>query len=164
MSLIPSGTRAAIVSCLVFVFVALALPVAQQPPPTFRTGVEAVVLDVSVLDKDRRPVRGLTAADFTILEDGKPHDIRTFKAIDMEDVVETLPAPWLREVAPHPRAAGRQPPLVFGGREIYNRQQMEANRLCDCATRCSACGKTKLALEDPNGGRPHQREFQAGRS
>jgi VWFA-related protein len=99
MSFIPSGARAAIVTCLVCVFVALAFPVAQQPPPTFRAGVEAVVLDVSVLDKDRRPVRGLTAADFTILEDGKAQDIRTFKAIDMEDVVEALPAPWVREVA-----------------------------------------------------------------
>ena len=103
MPLIPSGTRAVIVTCLVFVGVALALPVAQQPPPTFRTGVEAVVLDVSVLDQDRRPVRGLTAADFTILEDGKPQDIRTFKALDLEDVVETLPAPWVREVAPDVR-------------------------------------------------------------
>ncbi len=102
MPFIPSGTRAVIVSCLVFVLVALALPVAQQPP-TFRTGVEAVVLDVSVLDKDRRPVRGLTVADFTVLEDGKAQDIRTFKAIDMEDVVETLPAPWVREVAPDVR-------------------------------------------------------------
>ena len=99
MSFIPSGARVAIVACLVVVFVALALPVAQQPP-TFRTGVEAVVMDVSVLDKDRRPVRGLTAGDFTVLEDGKPQDIRTFKAIDTEDVVETLPAPWVREVAP----------------------------------------------------------------
>ena len=61
------------------------------------------MLDVSVLDKDRRPVRGLTAADFTVLEDGKPQDVRTFKAIDMEDVVETLPAPWVREVAPDVR-------------------------------------------------------------
>ena len=41
-------------------------------PPTFRTGVDAVQLDVSVLDKDRRPVRGLTAADFTVLENSKP--------------------------------------------------------------------------------------------
>jgi VWFA-related protein len=101
MSFIPSGTRAVIVTCLVLL--PLALLVAQQPPPTFRTGVEAVVLDVSVLDKDRRPVRGLTAADFTILEDGKPQDVRTFKAIDLEDVVETLPAPWVREVAPDTR-------------------------------------------------------------
>ena len=100
MSFIPPGTRAVIVSCLVFLPLALAFLVAQQPPPTFRAGVEAVVLDVSVLDKDRRPVRGLTAADFTILEDGKPQDIRTFKAIDLDDVVESLPAPWVREVAP----------------------------------------------------------------
>ncbi len=112
MPFIPSGTRAVIVICLVFVFVALALPVAQQPP-TFRTGVEAVVLDVSVLDKDRRPVRGLTTADFTILEDGKPQDIRTFKAIDMEDVVETLPAPWVREVAPDIRRNDE-----FGGHRV----------------------------------------------
>ena len=103
MSFIPSGTRAVIVSGLVFVLLALASPVAQQTPPTFRSGVEAVVLDVSVLDKDRRPVRGLTAADFTILEDGTPQTTQTFRAIDMEDVVESLPAPWVREVAPDVR-------------------------------------------------------------
>jgi hypothetical protein len=34
--------------------------------PTFRTGVDVVQVDVSVLDKDRRPLRGLTQADFTI--------------------------------------------------------------------------------------------------
>ena len=73
---------------------------AQQPPPTFRAGVEAVVLDVSVLDKDRRPVRGLTVVDFTILEDGRPQAVRTFKAIDFEDVVDVTAASWTREVAP----------------------------------------------------------------
>jgi hypothetical protein len=38
----------------------LAFPQNQspQPIPRFRTGVEGVVVDVSVLDKDRRPVRG----------------------------------------------------------------------------------------------------------
>ena len=49
---------------------------------TFRTGVELVRLDVSVLDKDRRPIRGLTAQDFTILEDGKPQPIAAFSAIE----------------------------------------------------------------------------------
>jgi VWFA-related protein len=103
MSFIPSESHAAVATCLVSLLLPVAFPVAQQPPPTFRTGVEAVVMDVSVLDKDRRPVRGLTVADFTIVEDGKPQDIRTFKAIDLEDVVETLPARWVREVAPDVR-------------------------------------------------------------
>jgi VWFA-related protein len=101
MTLRPTATRCAGVVGLGATLLALgAGATAQQPPPTFRTGVEAVVLDVSVLDKDRQPVRGLTAADFTVLEDGKPQDLRTFKAIDLEDVVETFPAPWVREVAP----------------------------------------------------------------
>jgi hypothetical protein len=47
----------------------------QEPAPTFRSGVELIQLDVSVLDKDRRPVQGLTAADFTVLVDGQPRPI-----------------------------------------------------------------------------------------
>lgn len=83
----------------------LAFPRIQspQPVPRFRTGVEGVVVDVSVLDKDRRPVRGLTAADFAIVEDGKPQSITAFTAIDMPDVVQTPSAPWLRGVAPDVR-------------------------------------------------------------
>ncbi len=71
----------------------------QQPPPAFRGGVNLVVVDVSVLDRDRSPVRGLTSADFTILEDGKPQAITTFSEIHVPDVVTTT-APWTREVAP----------------------------------------------------------------
>jgi VWFA-related protein len=100
MSFIPSGTRAVIVTCLVFVLVALALPVAQQPPPTFRTGIEAVVLDVSVLDRNRMPVRGLTASDFTIIEDGVAQTLKTFAAIDIPEPAPTPSAPWVREIAP----------------------------------------------------------------
>ncbi|MCX6539563.1 MAG: VWA domain-containing protein [Acidobacteria bacterium] len=80
--------------------VALLVGNAQQPPPKFKSSVEAVVLDVSVLDKDRRPVRGLTASDFTVLEDGKPQEIGTFTAIDLEDVIDVKAAPWTRQVAP----------------------------------------------------------------
>ncbi len=40
--------------------------------------------------------RGLTAADFTILEDGQPQTIRTFKAIDLGDIGAAEPV-WLRE-------------------------------------------------------------------
>lgn len=56
---------------------------AQQAPPTFRAATEAVVIDASVLDRNRHPVRGLTAVDFTILEDGQPQAIRTFQEVDL---------------------------------------------------------------------------------
>src|SRR6476619_222256 len=64
----------------------------QTPPPTFRIGVDAVQLDVSVLDAQRRPVRGLTAADFTVLEDCKPRRIVQFSAVELPSVVPAAPA------------------------------------------------------------------------
>ena len=82
---------------------ALSIPLpAQQPQVTFQSGVDVVLVDVSVLDKDRRPIRGLTAADFTILEDGKPRDIAAFTAVELPaaPVVGTAAtaASWVRDV------------------------------------------------------------------
>jgi len=56
---------------------------AQDPaiPPAFKAGVELIQIDVSVLDGKRQPVRGLTAADFTVFEDGYARPIRVFEAI-----------------------------------------------------------------------------------
>ena len=45
--------------------------------------VEAVSLDVSVLDAHRHPVVGLKAEDFSILEDGRPRPIVAFAAVDV---------------------------------------------------------------------------------
>lgn len=67
---------------------------------TFRSGVDLVQVDVSVLDKQRHPVRGLTAADFTLLEDGKPRPIAAFSAVELPGRVETGEAPWMRDVPP----------------------------------------------------------------
>ena len=59
----------------------------QQPPPTaegnpanpvFRTTTRLVQVDVVVTDKQGKPVSGLTQADFTLLQDGKPQQIRVF--------------------------------------------------------------------------------------
>jgi len=59
---------------------AIAQDARQQP--TFKTGVQLVRIDVSVLDGKRQPLRGLRASDFSVLEDGQPRPIRSFQAID----------------------------------------------------------------------------------
>jgi len=80
--------------------VAVAAP-QPHPPQTFRAGVDVVQVDVSVLDKDRRPVRGLSASDFTILEDGKPRPVVAFVPVEIaqRESVEGR-ASWVRDVAP----------------------------------------------------------------
>ena len=67
---------------------ALATQAHPQATPTFPSGVELVRIDVVVLDKDGKPVIGLTAADFEVTEGGKPHAIASFEPI----VVRAPPA------------------------------------------------------------------------
>ena len=71
----------------------------QQAPPSFRSRLDVVHLDVSVLDRQRRPVRGLTAADFTVLEDGKPQPVSVFSAIDVPAPPLEPPAKWAQSVS-----------------------------------------------------------------
>ncbi len=81
---------------------------AQQPAapqqPVFRANTELVQLDISVLDKDRHPVRDLKASDFTVLEDGKPQPVVAFTAVDVPDPPPSSSEPaektWTRNVAP----------------------------------------------------------------
>ena len=67
-------------------------PQAQQRP-TFRGGVELVQVDVVVLDEQGRPVRGLTADDFTILDRRKPQEIATFAELAHVREDDGLPRP-----------------------------------------------------------------------
>ena len=55
----------------------------QEPPPTFRQGVETLQLSVIVTDSEGNPVSGLTADDFEILENKAPRPITTFAAVDI---------------------------------------------------------------------------------
>lgn len=79
----------------------LALEARPQDPAqlTFRSTADLVDVDVSVLDGDRLPVRGLTAADFTVLEEGRPRPIVAFSAVDLRPR-EQPSARWMTRVAP----------------------------------------------------------------
>ena len=79
-------------------------PVPEAPPPVpqFKSSVDVVHLDVSVLDRNRRPVRGLKPSDFTILEEGKPQQIAVFEAVDIPEA-EPPSTGWMRDVAPDVR-------------------------------------------------------------
>lgn len=56
---------------------------AQQP--TFRTTVDLVHFGVSVVDKQGKPVTGLTADDFHVLENGKAQSLKYFTAGSPEE-------------------------------------------------------------------------------
>ena len=65
-------------------------PVAPQTAPaqpTFRSGVELLAVDVSVVDKDGRPVTGLTPADFTVEVGGRRRTVVRSEFIDFTQPV-----------------------------------------------------------------------------
>jgi VWFA-related protein len=71
----------------------------QQVPPVFRGEVDLIRLDVSVLERDRRPVTGLRPADFTVIEDGTPQKIAAFTEV-VVPAREAKPTAWMRHARP----------------------------------------------------------------
>src|SRR5438105_2303253 len=63
--------------------------VGQQPTPSFRGGVNLILVDVVVRDRSDAIVRGLTADDFELLEDGVRQQIVTFA---FEEIGKSAPA------------------------------------------------------------------------
>lgn len=59
-------------------------PPRPQPaePLTFPSDIRMIRLDVSVVDGSGRPVRGLTALNFSVREDGRPVELSFFEAME----------------------------------------------------------------------------------
>ena len=75
---------------------------AQEPArsdQTFRTGVDVIRLDVTVLDKKRQPIRGLTANDFVVKENGRVQRIVAVTEVD-GSAADPAPSAWMRHAAP----------------------------------------------------------------
>ncbi len=76
---------------------------APDAQSAFRARVDLIPVDVSVLDANRRPVRGLTAGDFRVFEDGKPREIVAFSVVDIPAAPEPAAdrigtaAAWVRD-------------------------------------------------------------------
>lgn len=66
-----------------------ALPTQTGP---IRATSDVVRIDVEVTDKSGKPVKGLTADQFTITDDGKPQKISTFAYSDIEKIETAAPA------------------------------------------------------------------------
>jgi VWFA-related protein len=109
----------------------------QEPPSRFRSGVDLVTVDAVIVDKDGRPVEGLTRADFTITEDGKAQQITYFEAVAVDaPVVDRAAAP---PPAPHPPVStnvgqrfaaqtGRAFAIVFDDHNLTRAQGDQARR------------------------------------
>jgi len=74
-------------------------PAPQSSPPLFRSGIDVVQLDVSVIDKNRLPIQGLGRADFRISEDGDDQSIVGVDEVTLPDRSHASAA-WLHLVPP----------------------------------------------------------------
>ena len=104
---------------------------AQQDVPRFRSGVDVVQFTVTVLDKERRPVTGLTATDFDVLVDGKPRPIAAFAAVTLPDDTAAVAAS-VPFVAPDVHTNRLSPEgrlvVIVMDRSIRNGEPMRAAR------------------------------------
>lgn len=87
-----------IVGPLVLSSVALLVAQQQGERAQFRSGVDLVQLDVVVLDNKRQPVTGLTADDFTVLDNGTEASIRAFTPVELAKPRPNQTA-WAHELA-----------------------------------------------------------------
>ena len=88
---------------------------AAQAPPTFPSGVELITVDAVVLDRDGRPVPGLTREDFVVKEDGRPREIASFEAFEAgaPEAEETEAPETVATNEPGTRGTGRAFAIVL---------------------------------------------------
>jgi Ca-activated chloride channel homolog len=77
--------RIATVGTVVVVSLAAALSAQQAQQPTFRAAIDLVNFGVVVVDKQGKPVTGLTADDFEIVENGKKQSVKFFAQGNPDD-------------------------------------------------------------------------------
>jgi len=87
---------------LYFLILATTIGLSQQP--TFRSGIDLIRVDVTVLDKDGNPVTDLSASDFRVAIDGSP---RRVAAARLYGAIPDEPKPAIGVRAPGAYATNR---------------------------------------------------------
>jgi VWFA-related protein len=93
----------------------------QRQPPTFRSRVTLVPIDVRVLDRRGHPVTGLRQEDFTITEDGTPQRIVHFSFNTLEPAAPPDGPPELRRPLDSPLSPPTRRTFLFAlgrGRQV----------------------------------------------
>jgi VWFA-related protein len=84
-------------------------PVRPSETPVFRSGTRLVVQTVTVKDRDGAPIKGLTADDFVVTEDGQPQQVAFVEYQELQNEPGATPSP---AVAPRPAQAAPTVPSV----------------------------------------------------
>jgi VWFA-related protein len=133
-------------------------PSATEQRPTFRSGVELIVVRVTVTDSQQRPMAGLTKKDFVVLDRGVPQQVSHFLSsqvpVDVALLLDTSSSmrpmvPKLRSTAAtflnRLRPGDRGLVATFNDRiEILENLTGDGNRLQDALERLHARGDTSL--------------------
>jgi VWFA-related protein len=83
---VPSGMMASAAAALLLAGGGLAhadRQVRPAQPPTFRSGIEVVSIDVGVVDRQGQPLRGLGPGDFTVSVGGQPRRVVSAEFVDV---------------------------------------------------------------------------------
>jgi len=93
-------------------------PAQQLPAPSFRSSTDLVSVEVRVVDRQHRPITGLSAADFSITENGKPQVIKHFVPITLTAQPPSRFEPLVERVGTRPadKPSTRRVFLILLGR------------------------------------------------
>ena len=83
--------RTRLAATLIAVVVALSVVLPAQQPPIFRSGVELLEVDASVLGRDGNPIADLQASDFSVTVDGEPRTVVQAQFISLRAPAASAP-------------------------------------------------------------------------
>jgi VWFA-related protein len=140
-------------------------PTAQTP--TFPSQIELVNVDVVVTDKKGVPVPDLSAADFTLLEDGVPQSVASFDAVKAAAAASAVPPPKPRvssNTTPEIRSGtGRTFMIVFDDIHLSPQQAHRAKSAVAEFLRSGVREGDRVSLVATGGGAWWSTRMEAGR-